>query len=436
MFSETTFHFFDLDGGPLAPKRAREEETPPSPPQKPKLTAQPLTAFFKKADAPVFAKVGPPNPYKEFGKETKEVKYSGRTRVVTLVRVQSSGKVVGDCRGCTKASLRIGRFRPPECNKNGRRVPAFDAAVARLEEAVRKEDAEEGKIAVKEVAVARNAFCVSCQEVDSTLSPAVQACKDFWVATRREACERQDGCANKECPARGMDAELVLQWDHKYGARDEDVERRKTHMLSDYTWWSCNGGVEAMRDEYAKGGRFICGCCHALVESSTQSRRIADPARVEELPDGKPRGTKEEVAQYERKRQARIRAPKYAYVDAEKRRRGKCFYCEREVKPGEEVCFEYDHRDATTKWFSKTSKGLVGGVAGLCNSTAAADDPHKSPDVFGRLDAETDLCLLSCINCHKLRTHYPDSDVWRRVLAAKEEKAEQKKEAEGRGEFF
>jgi hypothetical protein len=187
-------------------------------------------------------------------------------------------------------------------------------------------------------------------------------------------------------------------------------------MLSDYTWWSCNGGVEAMREEHDKGGRFICGCCHKLDESSTQSRRIADPARVEELPDGKSKGTKEEVTQYNRKRYARIRAPKYTYVDAEKRRRGKCFYCERKVKPGEEVCFELDHLDATTKWFSKTNKGCKGGVAGLCNSLADADNPHKSPDVYGRLDAEMDLCpLLACTNCHHLKTNHPDSDAWARV---------------------
>ena len=173
-----------------------------------------------------------------------------------------------------------------------------------------------------------------------------------------------------------------------------------------------------MRAEHAKGGGFVCGCCHKLDESSSTSRRIADPALVELLPDGKSKGTKEERAQYQKKWAARVRAPKYAHVDAEKRRRGKCFYCERKVKPGEEVCFELDHLDATTKWFSK-NRGCCGGVAGLCNSLAAADDPHKSPDVYGRLDAEMDLCpLLACTNCHHLRTHYPDSDVWRRIMAA------------------
>jgi hypothetical protein len=403
------------DDGPPAPQKAKRART------KAKAeAAPPLTTFYgDPTPGPVFAKAGPPNPFKEFGKETRRVKYHDRTREVALVRVQPCGKVVGDCRCCTKTSLSIARFRPPECNNNGRRAPAFDAAVARLEEAVQREDVEEGKVAVKEVAEARNVLCDVCQEVASKLSPAVQACKDFWVATRREACQRQDGCANKECPMRGMDAELVLQWNHYHGARDEDVEKRKTHQLSDYFWWSCNGGVEAMRDEYDKGGQFICGFCHALDENSSTSRRIADPARVEELPDGKSNGTTEEVAQYERKRAARITAPKYAHVDAEKRRRGKCFYCERKVKPGEEVCFDYDHRDATTKWGSRSSKG---GVAGLCNSLADAENPHKSPDVFGRLDAETDLCLLACINCHKLRTNHPDSDVWARILRAKRDK--------------
>jgi hypothetical protein len=402
------------DDGPPAPQKAKRARTKASTEAE---AAPPLTTFYgDPTPGPAFAKAGPPNPFKEFGKETKVVKYHGRTREVALVRVQECGKIVGDCTHCTMTSLRIGRFRPPECNNNGRRAPAFDAAVARLEEAVQKKDAEEGKVAVEEVAEARNGFCDVCQEVDSTLSPAVQACKDFWVATRREACARQDGCANKECPARGMDAELVLQWDHRHGARDEDVEKRKTHALSDYKWWARHGGVEAMRAEHANGGRFVCGCCHRLVESSDQSRRIADPALVEELPDGKSNGTTEERAQYHRKWAARIKAPKYAHVDAEKRRRGKCFYCERKVEPGNEVCFELDHLDATTKWFSKTNKACSGGVAGLCHSLADADNPHKSPDVFGRLDAEMDLCpLLACVNCHHLRTHYPDSEAWARV---------------------
>jgi hypothetical protein len=323
--------------------------------------------------------------------------------------------VVGDCTKCEmKRGRPIASFRPPECNLNGRRAPTFHAAVARLEEAVREEDAEKGKVAVEEVAKTRNAYCVSCQEVHSKLTPAQQACKDFWVKTRREACERQDGCANASCPARGPDAELVLQWNHDHGARDEDVEKRKTHMLSDYKWWSGHGGVKAMRKELAKGGQFICTCCHALDESSNTSRRIADPALVETLPDGKSNGTKEEVAQYIRKWAARIRAPKYAYVDALKRKRGKCYYCERTVEQGKEVCFELDHHDPTTKWFSK-NKGCSGGVSGLCASTNDEENPEKNPGVYKRIDAEAEGCRLPCGNCHKLRTHYPDSEAWANV---------------------
>jgi hypothetical protein len=413
-------------GGSPAPKRARtEEEAPPSAPERarteeapppPTLTTPSLATFYERKSGPTFAKACPPNPYREFGKVTKVVKRKKTTREVTLVQVRRNGTVVGDCTHCVmKRDRPIAIFRPLECNINGRRAPRFDAAVAELEEAVREEDAEKGKVAVKKVAKKRNNLCVSCQRSAGKLSPAQQACKDFWVKTRREACARQDGCANASCPARGPDAELVLQYDHDHGARDEDVEKRKTHDLSDYVWWACNGGVKAMRKELAKGGRFICTCCHALDESSDTSRRIADPALVETLPDGKSYGTEEEVAQYDRKRYARIKAPKYAYVDALKRKRGKCYYCERKVEQGEEVCFQYDHRDQTTKWFSKTNKGCSGGVAGLCHSTHKDENPRKNPGVFGRLDAETDLCRLPCGNCHTLRTHYPDSEAWANV---------------------
>jgi hypothetical protein len=422
-------------GGPPAPKRTRtEEEAPPSAPERarteqtpppPTLTTPSLATFYERKTGPTFAKACPPNPYNEFGKVTMKVTRGKTTRVVTFVQVRRSGTVVGDCTNCTSTFCPIAEFRPPECNRNGRRAPEFDAAVARLEEAVREEDAEKGKIAVEEVAEARNAHCVSCQEVDSKLSPAQQACKDFWVRTRREACERQDGCANASCPARGPDAELVLQYDHDHGVRDEDVERRKTHKLSAYCWWACNGGVKAMRKELAKGGQFICACCHALDESSASSRRIADPALVETLPDGKSNGTKEEVAQYNRKWKARITAPKYAHVDALKRKRGKCYYCERKVEQGEEVCFEHDHDDPTTKWFSKTNKGCSGGVCGLCASTKDEENPRKSPGVYKRLDAETDHCRLTCCNCHTLRTHHPDSEAWAKLAAASEARLEE-----------
>jgi hypothetical protein len=71
-------------------------------------------------------------------------------------------------------------------------------------------------------------------------------------------------------------------------------------------------------------------------------------------------------------------------------------------------------RDPTTKWLSKTNKGCKG-VAGLCASTNDEENPRKSPGVYKRLDAETDLCRLPCGNCHTLRTNHPDSEAWANV---------------------
>ena len=223
---------------------------------------------------------------------------------------------------------------------------------------------------------------------------------------RKEACTRNDGCANPNCVERGEQAWCVLQGDHLNTIRVQDEAKRKTWALSDYNKWPSLGGVPAMRAEEAKGMQWICGFCHNLEASGTAANRCPNPST---MPDGKWNGTPEEIKAYTAKKKAECKYPKQQYVDARKRAIGRCKHCHRSVVEGQEVCFHFDHRDESTKM--RKTKGLCtknGGVSGMVNCTAnsARLDAPGFKDLF---DAEMDdKCDLLCHNCHHRKTNkYP-----------------------------
>jgi hypothetical protein len=222
---------------------------------------------------------------------------------------------------------------------------------------------------------------------------------------RKTACTTNDGCANPDCAERGEQAWWVLQGDHLHTRKEADEEKRKTKSLGYYKWWSGNGGVEAMRREEAKGMQWICAFCHQLEPTGSQANRCQDP---ETMPDGKSKGTPEEIKQYEAKRHATIAFPKQQYVDARKRAVGCCQACKRADVEGKEVAFHWDHRDEATKLIGRdTLAGENGGVSGLVDNNlirAALD----APGFKAVLDAEMDKCDLLCHNCHHRKTwKYP-----------------------------
>ena len=320
----------------------------------------------------------------------------------TYIRVQSkrSGVLFGECATCTRPSRPISDFARPISNNTHRDRAAFFDAVSDYTAAYAARDLEAATAARGRVNETRRAFCPPCTENAAKLSPAVQACKDEWIQMRKDACKRHDGCMNEGCPWKGVAHRdwRVLQADHLDPKGIDDIANTKVHMVSDYTWWSGNGGVAAMHLEASKC-QWICGFCHSLEPTSDSGRRCGDPAN---MPDGKSSGTVEEVKQYKAKHHATIRYPKQQYVDAEKLRIGGCAQCKRGVTLETCVAFQFDHVDETTKMKGEdTLAGKQGGVGGLVNRSAKRAALDEIKDV---LDAEMAKCQLLCANCHKLKT--------------------------------
>jgi len=309
----------------------------------------------------------------------------------TYRRIQSNdfGKLLGDCGHCSNKGLEIVDFAPDKCNNNIRKRPAFLAALAEYNEAYAARDYEAAAKARATLEKLRTRNCIPCRKTTRTLTGNVKKCRDFWQWFKKEACAGPNGgCSYQDCVERGPLAAYVIEADHI------DPEE-KVNALSEYKWWSWNGGVAAMRIE-AEKVRMICRFCHTLEKTGTQARRSGDPKL---MPAGKWNGTKVEVAQSNAKHHATITHPKQAYVDAEKLRRGHCLHCKRPVTAATAFAFDFDHRDPETKLIGKeTLAGKKGGVAGLVSNRAKR---ASLPKIKRVIDTEAELCDLLCCNCHK-----------------------------------
>jgi len=341
---------------------------------------------------------------KDEERKFKIVPYNGRTREVLVSGARRDGTLTGGCRNCTKTDLSMECFAPMESRNNNRRRPAFFEALDAFDYAYADgylDEARKQRLLVEEF---RHSRCFVCAPDPGDCSPKVQECKDEYTRMRKAACEANDGCANQECAMRGPEAWNVLQGDHEHTRRDPDPEKRKTVHLSAYVWWSGHGGVEAMRAEEAKGMQWICGFCHALEPSGKQANKYEDPATMPEGRQGID-ATEEEVAQYHRRRHAKIRYPKQQYVDRIKREVFKCCgFCQRPVLEGEEHASIFDHIDPTTKIIGRdTPAGRKGGVAGLVANHSNAATLEKIEPV---IDAEIPKCQLLCHNCNHRKEHY------------------------------
>ena len=308
------------------------------------------------------------------------------------------GTLKGGCmHTCKNKSVGMERFAPADGSHTtaGKRTKFLEAYAAYQQafEDGNKADAEKWRADVEALRTDRCDACTARLK----LSPAQQACKDEWERMRREACARHGGCQYQHCTERGEDAWCVLEADHGTNPKMRKADGTPV-ALSAYQWWAGNGGVAAMRKEAQQIHQWICSHCHALEPTSNSGRRCADP---DGMPPGKSSGTPEEVAQYDARHHARVVYPKQRHVDARKRDVGACAHCRRAVLPGEEVGFDWDHRDEATKCFGGLY-GKRGGVSGLvANHTKAASLDEVAP----LLDAEVDKCDLLCRPCHHRKTH-------------------------------
>jgi len=363
--------------------------------------------YFASKECPAPAPEAPEGPVNLFPNDErrnyKYVRWGKKTRPVLVSSAKPDGTLQGGCCNCTKSFLPMERFAPMECNKNGRKRPNFYKAVDDYDAAYAARDLDKAREARGRVEALRSDRCPPCVEICSKLSPAQQACKDEWIRMRKEACAQQDGCLYPDCVERGPQAWCVLQADHVHTAKEEDETLRKTHILSDYPWWSGNGGVPAMRAEAAKGLHFPCSFCHRLEPTNAAANKYENPVG---MLDGACSGTPKEQKQYARKRIAKIVYPKQQFVDGIKRDMMSCELCARPVLAGEEHAWTFDHRNPATKLKGKdTLAGEQGGVAGLVNNHTNAAKLDEIKDI---LVNEMGLCRLLCANCdHRQTWAYP-----------------------------
>jgi hypothetical protein len=247
--------------------------------------------------------------------------------------------------------------------------------------------------------------CFKCRHDPGHLSPKAKECKEWYDAKRKAAAVQNDGCANQDCPERGPDVWCVLSAEHGTNPKKKDVHGDPVG-LSNYAKWPGLGGVPAMIEEDKQVEKWTCLCCARLDPSSSSANRCGDP---EDMPDGKPGGTKAEVKQYNRKYRAVRVHPKQKYVDECKwdDGKGECAECKRPVVEGEEVMFDWNHRDEATK----CKGGLFGGGGGGGGGVHNHSTPPPLDLVKHLLDAEMKpKCDLVCTNCHHRHTNkYPRS---------------------------
>ena len=286
------------------------------------------------------------------------------------------GRVWACCGNCTLDWRLIEESFMPDTNssKSARRASELKEALSKIKETTDRTRQDE---LMTTIIKKRTSECKECMS-RKKLSPAELACKQFWEQLKYKACRDQGGCPTPGCAEKGMASWIVLQADH-VGS--------KVHMLSDYCWWSCHGGVEAMTAE-AKNVQFICGCCHRLRPTSNTGKQ-----------------REQTTVQWKINMNLR-RKEKEDHVNDRKLAIGKCQYpdCPRVVTRETVRCFDFDHRDERTKATHETMPTYLhknhSGVAGLVHNCAK----HASLKFTqSTLDAEMDKCDVLCHNCHVSR---------------------------------
>ena len=162
----------------------------------------------------------------------------------------------------------------------------------------------------------RTTLCRPCADVMNKLSPAQLACKERVGAYEARGVRKARQVSQTGVSRKGG-------WPRGFACRPTTSIQTKVHDLSDYMWWACHGGVEAMRKE-AEKCQWMCWCCHLLEKTSSAGRERSGKYPSDE----------------------RIRE-KEAYVNARKVAIGTCQYdgCARVVTTESVRSFSLDHKD-------------------------------------------------------------------------------------------
>ena len=288
--------------------------------------------------------------------------------------------LVGACKKtrCPRQSLNIIHFAPPVRQgvpHNVKRRARFDKA---LETFLQAKDELSRLEAVTILNNTRNAYCNQCSDgmrkCRHNVSTKDGSCREEWLRILSDAVLK--GC--NDCGAR-----VAICLDHVNPTT-------KIRAVSDYYWWSRPPGlntapvmgVEGMRLEAQKCVP-RCRFCHALQPTGNQARRV-DP---DQLPYGR-----YDTPQYQARICAKVKWPKYQYVDSIKLKRGSCARCFRQVTAETAVGFEFNHIDPATKLCK---------IAKICNASSKSKSiEHVRTDI----DMEVAKCELLCANCHYLHT--------------------------------
>ena len=193
--------------------------------------------------------------------------------------------------------------------------------------------------------------CISCREKASKShnNPDTKTgkCRAFWIEWKKE----------QTCVDCGCDDWHVIEADHV---------GKKVEHVSDCSYWSNHGGVEAMKQEL-KQCESRCKCCHRII-----TKKRHDLKRELEGRKIQPR--------HKRRRDQ---------INQVKLKMGACVVCDRKVTKETCIAFDFDHKDESSK------------VIHIANSV------YKSKAVFQRtMREEIPKCTLKCANCHHIKTNY------------------------------
>lgn len=259
---------------------------------------------------------------------------------------------------CQK-SKDVENFRPSATEVRTRKRDAFDKVLKEIGDLGVSDDR------LQRLEKHRTKFCKHCRDAkkrsNNNPTTKIGECKAYWESIRNQAC---NDCGKER------------------GTSQADHQRDKVEKLSNYFWWSWNGGVDAMKAEFAKC-EMRCAECHAKQPSHCIFQR--NFSSWKEMPENT-------LKQKDAKRHRRNRDEKYAYVNEKKHEIGQCEECGFADFNGFEHIMEFAHKNASTKRDFKDS------VSRVCNKSLSFKTAKPELD---RLFTE---CRLLCSSCHILET--------------------------------